>query len=441
MPQALSKYRKDIQVLRGIAVAAVVLFHANADWFPLGYLGVDVFFVISGFVVTPLIIRIFIDETTGGVLNNLYSFYRRRIYRLAPALGVTLAISTIAIFLAGILEDHQRFARQGIATLLLLGNVGASRYSGDYFSPNPNPLVHTWSLSVEEQIYLFLPILLIVLINNRVNIEKRFLLIMSTVSGISLLLAIEPSLLQAIYLKVGPLDVSSISFYSPLSRIWEFCFGGIIFLWYKRKERFNPGNALKFALVLGLLLTLFFLPPWTIDTRIASILACSLAGGGIYLDAFAILPQKLGNILEWIGDRSYSIYLVHMPILYIVKYSPLSIFVNHRPQLTLLAVIISFVLGASSFTFVEERFRLRTTTGKTKATPLLTLFLISILMPALLLVGMDVGVRKNCWGLTFPPERPAYAGFLDPNCARDSFNGPAMRLLNLVGKEGGTIRW
>ena len=122
------KYRRDIQVLRGLAVMAVVLFHAEENFFPLGYLGVDVFFVISGFVVTPLILRIFSEQSIGGRLSNLRYFYLRRFYRLAPALSVTLAISAIAILLLGYPADHQRFARQGIATLLLMGNLGAYIY-------------------------------------------------------------------------------------------------------------------------------------------------------------------------------------------------------------------------------------------------------------------------------------------------------------------------
>jgi peptidoglycan/LPS O-acetylase OafA/YrhL len=125
-----TKYRRDIQVLRGLAVLAVLLFHAEESYFPLGYLGVDVFFVVSGFVVTPLILQIFTDQANGwGVLSNLRYFYMRRFYRLAPALAVMLSISAVTIFLLGPIADHQRFARQGIATLLLVGNFGA--YSGN----------------------------------------------------------------------------------------------------------------------------------------------------------------------------------------------------------------------------------------------------------------------------------------------------------------------
>ena len=105
-------YRRDIQILRGIAVLAVVLFHANETYFPFGYLGVDVFFVISGFVITPLILRIFTDQVNGGRLHNLKQFYTRRFYRLAPALAFNLVFSAVIIFLLGPIVDHERFALQ-----------------------------------------------------------------------------------------------------------------------------------------------------------------------------------------------------------------------------------------------------------------------------------------------------------------------------------------
>ena len=148
-----NEFRIDVQVLRGVAVLAVLLFHAFEKSFPNGYLGVDVFFLISGFVITPQILEIF--NSHSGRVGRLKSFYIRRLYRLLPALGAMVGFSSILILLLGSPEDHERFARQGISTLFFGGNFGAYLFSQDYFSPNPNPLVHTWSLAVEQQFYIF----------------------------------------------------------------------------------------------------------------------------------------------------------------------------------------------------------------------------------------------------------------------------------------------
>ena len=199
-----AKYRQDIQVLRGLAVFTVVIFHANESLFPLGYLGVDVFFVISGFVVTPLIVRMFSEQSSGeSRLSNIRDFYKRRFYRLAPALGVTLLISTVAIFLFAPVSIHERFARQGISTLLLIGNLGAYRYSGNYFSPDPNPLIHTWSLSVEEQIYLLLPLLFLLILYKRKNVKRVITVTFVFIAALSLLVFILPELMQPIFSELG----------------------------------------------------------------------------------------------------------------------------------------------------------------------------------------------------------------------------------------------
>ena len=100
------KYRKDIQTLRGLAVLAVVLFHSFESFFSLGYLGVDVFFVISGFVITPLILQIFKEQTRGRRLSSCEVFYKKRFYRLAPAMAAALVFSTILIFFLGSTSDH-----------------------------------------------------------------------------------------------------------------------------------------------------------------------------------------------------------------------------------------------------------------------------------------------------------------------------------------------
>ncbi len=222
------EYRYDVQALRGVAVLAVLLFHASDRLFPIGYLGVDVFFVISGFVVTPLILRIFDASSGAEKITNLKKFYVNRFYRLAPALVMTLFLSTFLIFFLGPISDHQRVVRQGIATIFLIGNVGAYKYSGDYFQPNANPLVHTWSLSVEEQIYILLPLCFLSLVRSARNLKTISLRILISISVLSFLFFIFPRLLTPIYSLVRFESFLDFSFYSPINRIWQFSLGGII---------------------------------------------------------------------------------------------------------------------------------------------------------------------------------------------------------------------
>ena len=404
-----TKYRRDIQVLRGLAVLAVVLFHANESYFPLGYIGVDVFFVISGFVVTPLILRIFTDQPNGGGrLSNLRYFYMRRFYRLAPALAVMLAISAISIFLLGPVGDHQRFARQGIATLLLAGNVGAYKYSGDYFSPNPNPLVHTWSLSVEEQIYIFLPLILILILRNRKSVKKITVFILGVISVLSFVSFLFPVILQPLYSRAGIEIASQISFYSPIDRIWQFTAGGLAYLlldrYQNRIRKISKG--IQSLTVIAVVMILF--TPLYMNLKVSSILASFIAMIVILFKSLDVLPDFLIKKLEWVGDRSYSIYLVHMPLLYLAKYSPLMQIgtgENHKIQSSI-AVVASILLGALSYSKIENKYRNRGKADHSSLKTIVVSIVLTLLIPVVIFVSLErltaFEIRNS--GLPVPSE-------------------------------------
>ncbi len=428
-----TKYRRDIQVLRGLAVLAVLLFHAKEISFPLGYLGVDVFFVISGFVVTPLILRIFADQANVSVrLNNLKVFYKRRFYRLAPALAAVLTISIVIILLLGPVSDHQKIAQLGISTLLLVGNFGAYKYSGDYFDVSPNPLIHTWSLSVEEQIYIFLPLILILIIYNRGNVKKLSLITFGSITLISFISFLFPSSLEPIYSRIGIDLPSRISFYSPLDRIWQFTLGGLGYFFlsrYQRQIRIFP-RITNLILVISLFLLLF--GPIYINLKLSSILASFVTLFLILLRSLDSLPKYFTNVLEWVGDRSYSIYLVHMPLIYIAKYSPLVVLGNgeNRKIQSVIAIILSITLGALLSTKIENRFR---NIGKTESIGVKSMglaILATFVLPLILFVGVDTAFKNSYWGLDKNVPQPTYAADLDPTCGRTSVFGPPCTYIN-----------
>ena len=400
-----TKYRRDVQVLRGLAVLAVVLFHAKESYFPLGYLGVDIFFVISGFVVTPLILRVFTDQVNGGGrLSNLKIFYKRRFYRLAPALAVTLAISAVSIFLLGPISDHQRFARQGIATLLLVGNLGAYNYSGDYFSPNPNPLVHTWSLSVEEQIYIFLPLILVLILHNRRSLKSITAVVLAFISAISFISFLTPTIFQFLYFRLGINLASQFSFFSPIDRIWQFTLGGLVFLMLDRlqKRTWKIPKGIHLLSVIAVVMILF--SPLHMSPKVGSFLASLFAVIVILSMSFDVLPNFLIQKLEWIGDRSYSIYLVHMPLLYLARYIPgLESGLSQR-ILVIMMIVMSIVLGHLQFEIVEKKFRIIGRTMNPAPTR-------SILRPVVGFIGIPIVLFSLILALAQMDYRPILNNF------------------------------
>jgi peptidoglycan/LPS O-acetylase OafA/YrhL len=176
----MSSYRSDIDGLRALAVLPVILYHLNFDWFPGGFVGVDIFFVISGFLIGSIII-----SEADRKDFSIYAFYERRIRRIFPALFAVLAISTVAASIILLPDDLVEFGKSALATLGFVSNIFFWRQSG-YFdaAAELKPLLHTWSLAVEEQFYIFFPIL-VMMTFGRKRILK-FLLILGLIGSFSL---------------------------------------------------------------------------------------------------------------------------------------------------------------------------------------------------------------------------------------------------------------
>ena len=399
MREFAKSYRVDIQVLRGVAVLSVLLFHAKQAYFPLGYLGVDVFFVISGFVVTPLLIRIFLPSEVfdrAGTLKRLRSFYIRRFFRLAPALGTSLILTFILIILFSPSWDNRDFPRQAIATLLLVGNWGAFTFVGDYFHGNSSPIIHTWSLSAEEQIYIFLPFLFLVLSFFSRRFRKSPIL--HSVFLLGIISFILQFLIQAFsqeYFEVDAGVVKNALFYSPISRIWQFSLGALAYALSSNRigEIEMRKNFPSFILmVAGLIGIVYFLrtDPWPLTATLT-------AFGVIHLKILFRLPLSVQSILTWIGDRSYSIYLVHMPLMYVAKNSPL--FGDSRRQIIIgFSMISSILIGSLIFSQIENRFRIGVNVSDSEngISKILAIF---VLLPLFTFASLDLAIANNYWGV------------------------------------------
>lgn len=310
----------NIQVLRGIAILSVLAFHAKSDFFPNGYLGVDIFFFISGYLVIPKMINA-IDT------NSLKLFYVKRFYRLAPALLFTIVLTFPLILVFGSWKSHQDFIFQSIWTLLLMGNIGAILVTGNYFEPDSFlPMVHTWSLAVEEQIYLLLPLAI-----------KFKTALLPALSGMSFLLYIFQDMFGE--------STSNALFYLFISRIWEFHVG---FLVAKTKRSLKTINIWFGHLIVGFSL-LFLLFPGLWNRNLGTVTSLVVAS------CFILCKPLYGwhiKLLKYIGDRAYSLYLFHMPLLYLAKYSPL-IYGDNRSIFSFMAVGLTLLLAEVSYRKIE----------------------------------------------------------------------------------------
>jgi peptidoglycan/LPS O-acetylase OafA/YrhL len=358
-----SYFRNDIEGLRAVAILAVLLFHVGLPFFDGGFVGVDVFYVISGFLITGLLLRE--GEQSGKV--DLLRFYARRMRRLLPAallvIVVTLVLSAIIVTPLRLTE----IAGDAAASALYVANFRFALDATNYLAAEaPSPLLNYWSLGVEEQFYLVWPLILL--------LATRFL--PNRLVGIFfLLLAIASFGLSLYWTSTNP----EWAFFSPGTRAWELAAGALIAVGSLRIPKRAPGIVASIFVVVGLLLIL------------ASVVSGALLGqfevgqnelvNAIFATAdspfpgFAAVLPVLGAVLvimggshgrtlvgrfvlgnpvsRYIGHISYSLYLWHWPILILV---PIAIGVDDLGTRLLLAVV-SIVLAILSTELIERPFR------------------------------------------------------------------------------------
>lgn len=339
------QFREDIEGLRAIAVLSVVIFHLGIDTFAGGFVGVDVFFVISGYLISGLLLAEL--QRSGSI--DLWRFYGRRARRLLP-ISILVTAMTLLVGLLLLSPAEQMFAAKGaLAASLYASNFWFMTLLGDYFAPESalNPFLHTWSLSVEEQFYLVWPTLLLLLWRLRPTV-RWMALSMGALTLISFTLCLWLS-----YRK------QSWAFYASPARAWEFGIGALAALqpitdWARRSRVAAP---LGWLGLIALLVTFLVLteetrfPGWVAVVPALATVAVLISGASQARRSPAAFLKW--PIMQWLGRHSYSIYLWHWPI---IVYAAILDVTN---PLTKFLVCGALTLGfaAASFRLLEHPVR------------------------------------------------------------------------------------
>jgi peptidoglycan/LPS O-acetylase OafA/YrhL len=337
------QYRPHIDGLRTVAVIPVLLFHVDAVLVPGGFTGVDIFFVISGFLITSLIVKE-IEEGRFSILE----FYKRRALRILPAFLVMIAFVLALTWPLLFPEETRAFALSLVAATLFVSNIYFWQTSG-YFDADVEtaPLLHTWTLSVEEQFYLLLPVFLILVWR---FFGRRFALAIVAVSVLSFVVSLW-----------GVSNRGTAAFYLLPTRAWEFGIGGLAAVsGLGAKGRFAlPGTLPRTLLaVAGAVLVVWGFVMLDGDSPFPGANALWPAVGAMLLIAFSE-GTVVGRLLSLrpmtaIGKISYSVYLWHWPLVVFwrIEAPPMADWIRYAVLISL-----SLALGALSYYFVEQPFR------------------------------------------------------------------------------------
>lgn len=333
------RYRREVDGLRSVAVLPVILFHAGFEVFGGGYVGVDIFFVISGYLITSIIL----GELAEGRFS-LVRFYERRIRRILPALFTVLLVCVPVAWCLMLPLDYKDFAQSVVAVSVYASNFLFWIESGYFDTASElKPLLHTWSLAVEEQYYVFFPLLLMVLW--RLGPRRLFYLIAA--------IALASLCLSEWMVRSYP----SANFFLLPSRAWELLAGSLCaFLQFKRGQWANQVLSL-----LGLALIVMAVFVYTPDTPFPSLYALAPVGGTALILLFAsgdtLVARLLGlPLFVGIGLISYSAYLWHQPLFAFVRIA--NVFEPSHLVMAALS-LVSLGLAWLSWYFVEQPFRRR----------------------------------------------------------------------------------
>ena len=335
------KYRPDIDGLRTIAVLPVLFFHAGVRGFSGGFVGVDIFFVISGYLITGILVREIIDGH-----YSIFEFYKRRVIRIFPALFFMILCMLILSEFYLLPSEENNLTGSAVGAILFSSNIYFFNII-DYFNSDAHtmPLLHTWSLAVEEQWYLFWPLILWGVF--RVRIKPWVPVLAILVASLSL------SVIDL------PTDASAVFYLLPY-RAWELALGALVAIrpWSQRYPAPSSRMAMGFGVV-GLALIGFAIKAYTDQTPFPGLAAVPPCLGAALLIEAGRTKNRVSRSLAMrplrgIGLISYSLYLWHWPI---IVFADVGLFLGHGPVVTIGVICLSLVLAYASWRWIEQPFR------------------------------------------------------------------------------------
>lgn len=345
----ISSFRPDVEGLRAIAILLVALYHAGLPYLPGGFVGVDLFFVLSGFLITGLLVKEI--ESTGTV--NFASFYARRARRLIPAAAfIVVATLLVAQFIYAP-QELVALTKDAITTSLYASNLWFAHISTDYLAAGAekSPLLHTWSLSVEEQFYFVWPLFLLWALRGRkgqVPSRQRLIGIMVALALVSLAAAEWLTHLAQPW-----------AFFASPTRAWEFAVGGLAWFvptrWWAERPRLR--QALFWG---GLLMLMGAAIGYGHETVFPGVTAMlPVAGGALMLVSHvpgqSTTAERLLRhpVMQWLGSRSYSWYLWHWPVLILAG----RLVPEKTLAMNLGCIALALLLAEACYRFVENPLR------------------------------------------------------------------------------------
>jgi len=397
--------RKDIDVLRAFAVLPVIIYHFNQNLFPLGYLGVDIFFVISGYLISQIILKNFFNRSF-----SFYDFYIRRIKRILPAFLTVITFSLLASLLIFFTSDIKIFLKSLISSLFFIPNF-FFWITGGYFGQNEGlkPLLHLWSLGIEGQFYISCPILFYIFFKIKLSIKN--------ISFFIFLISLVSFLLNVFFISKGHRD--SLFFLFPF-RIWEFGLGILAAL--ANRENIKYIFFEKFRTLIGLSLIIVnyifkfnFIPDSTlICVGCALLLFKENSSNYIFNKIFNL------NILIFIGLISYSLYLWHWPIAAFLKYISVDKLSNIH---TILGICLTFLLSFYSWKYIERPFAVHKTKSKNIVKNILISHVLLVSISLIILSAKNFPSKHSNYLNNFASEIGSTyrCSFLNYNLYGDSF--------------------